>query len=219
MRRVTLSRSRITGAEHRVVCGAKPLAERLRQRHLDGMTDASADLLDRAAAAALALAGERTWTQITLRDIALKASVPLAELYAQASSKRAVIDWLSRRFDLAALKNGHDADAHDRLFDAAMRRLEAMEPHRSALISVHEGEGPGPLLLRLPHTARALLEGAGSDTSGKRGAIRVAAMTLVWTRILSVWRADEGALNRTMAEIDRRLKEMRERLRRVGAGY
>jgi hypothetical protein len=34
-----------------------------------------------------------------------------------------------------------------------------------------------------------------------------------------VWRADEGALNRTMAEIDHRLKQMRQRLRVIGAGY
>ena len=34
---------------------------------------AAEDILDRAAAAALALAADRPWTQITLRDIALKA--------------------------------------------------------------------------------------------------------------------------------------------------
>jgi AcrR family transcriptional regulator len=183
------------------------------------MTDPAEDLLDRAAAAALALAGETGWRVVTLRDIAAKASVPLAEIYARAPGKRAVIDWLSRRFDLAALKNGHDADAHDRLFDAVMRRLEAMEPHRSALIAIYEEEGPGPLLFRLPSTARALLEGAGIDASGKRGALRLVAMAAVWARVLSVWRADAGALNRTMAEIDQRLKQMRARLKRIGAGY
>jgi hypothetical protein len=44
-------------------------------------------------------------------------------------------------------------------------------------------------------------------------------MTLVWARVVQVWRADEGALNRTMAEIDRRLKQMRERLGAIGAGF
>ena len=38
-------------------------------------------------------------------------------------------------------------------------------------------------------------------------------------RIVQVWRDDEGALNRTMAEIDKRLKQMRERLGRIGAGF
>jgi hypothetical protein len=44
-------------------------------------------------------------------------------------------------------------------------------------------------------------------------------MTLVWARIVQVWRDDEGALNRTMAEIDKRLKQMRSRLKAVGAGF
>lgn len=183
--------------------------------------DPADDLLDRAAAAALALANERPWAEITLRDIAAKAGEPLADLYARAPGKAQVIDWLSRRFDLAALKAGDETGEapHDRLFDAVMRRVEAMEPHRSALIGVHAGEGLGPSIARWPATARALLEGAGIDASGAKGSARVLAMTAVWARVLQVWRDDEGALNRTMAEIDRRLKQMNTGLEKVGAGF
>ena len=60
-----------------------------------------------------------------------------------------------------------------------------------------------------------LVEAAGVNAT----APRLAAMTLVWGRIVQVWRADEGALNRTMAEIDKRLKQMRSRLARLGAGF
>jgi hypothetical protein len=49
--------------------------------------------------------------------------------------------------------------------------------------------------------------------------LRIAAMTAVWVRVVQVWRDDEGALNRTMAEIDKRLKLMRKRLGQVGAGF
>ena len=178
------------------------------------------DQLDRAAAAALALAAERPWRDVTLHDIALKATVPLTELFARAPGKRQVVDWLSARFDLAALKaTADDATVHDQLFDAMMRRIEVMEPHRALLLAVHDGEGAGPLTLRLPRTARAILEGAGVDASGRRGVLRLAAITFVWARVLQVWRADDGALNRTMAEIDRRLKLACRRLKRFGAGW
>jgi AcrR family transcriptional regulator len=185
------------------------------------MTDLSEDQLDRAAAAALALAAERPWGEITLREIAAKAQVPLADLYLHAPGKTQVIDWLSRRLDLAALKNGEDAgrDLHDRLFDATMRRVEAMEPHRAALIAIHRAEGPAPLLSRAPATARAILEGAGVDASGVKGAARVVALAAVWGRVQRVWRDDEGALNRTMAEIDKRLKQLRQSLSAVNAGF
>jgi hypothetical protein len=45
------------------------------------------------------------------------------------------------------------------------------------------------------------------------------AMTAVWGRVVQVWRDDDGALNRTMAEIDQRLKDLRRQLGRVGAGF
>ena len=44
-------------------------------------------------------------------------------------------------------------------------------------------------------------------------------MTAVWARAVQVWRDDEGALNRTMAELDKRLKQMAEQLQKVGAGF
>lgn len=182
----------------------------------------SDDLLDRAAEAALALAVDRPWGEITLRDIAKAAGLPFADLYARAPGKAALLDRLSRRYDAAALAAGEAeeaADAHDRLFETVMARLEAMAPHRAVLIAIARAEGSAGIAPRLPRTARALLEAAGIGTDGPVGAARVAAMTVVWARVLQVWRDDEGALNRTMAEIDRLLRRMRAALRRVRAGF
>jgi hypothetical protein len=184
------------------------------------MTDAD-DILDRAAAAALSLAADRPWTQVSLRDIAVKAEIPFAELYARADGKSAVLSHLAARFDRAALATaaaptGQDGEAaaHDRLFDAAMARIEAMEPHRAALIAISRSESVVVSALRFPRTARAILEAAGVDA----GPARLTAMTAVWARALQVWRDDEGALNRTMAELDKRLKQMASGLEKVGAG-
>ncbi len=174
-------------------------------------------VLDKAGDAALALAGERPWREVSLRDIAERAEVSFADLYDQASSKAALIFQLSGRLDRAALATAQTAsdDVHDRLFDASMARIEAMEPHRTALISMAAGENPVTLALQFPRTAHAILESAGVTATPPR----VLAMTAVWARTVQVWRDDEGALNRTMAEIDKRLKQMRDRLGRIGAGF
>ena len=187
------------------------------------MTETTQSVLDRAGDAALTLAADRPWPEVTLRDIARAADLTFAELYVAADGKHGVLDALARRHDRAALDAaeglGADDDVHDRLFEIVMARLEAMEPHRTALIAIAKAEGPLALAPRLPRTARALLEAAGIDASGVRGRARLAAMTAVWARVLQVWRDDEGALNRTMAEIDRQLKAMRDRLGRIGAGW
>jgi len=178
-------------------------------------------LLDRAAEAALELAQDRPWNEIALRDIAKAAGLSFADLYARTPGKRALIDRLSRRFDARALalsEAENAPDPHDRLFEAVMARLEAMDAHKAALTAIARAD-PAGLAPRLPRTARALLEAAGIDTDGARGALRVAAMSAVWARTLQVWRDDEGALNRTMAEVDKRLRQMRAQLGRLRAGF
>ncbi len=167
--------------------------------------------------ALLKLAAERPWAEITLRGVAESAGVPLADLYAAAPSRFALLAEVSQAFDrraLAAETAGED-DPHDRLFEAVMARIEAMEPHRAALLAIAKATGPLPLLPHLPFTARALLEAAGVTATPPR----VLALAAAWARIVQVWRADEGALNRTMAEVDRRLKDVRGALRRIGAGF
>ena len=178
------------------------------------------ETLDRAVDAALTLAADRPWRDITLLDIARTAEIPFAELYARAPTKAALLRRLSQRLDAAALQPADEAaPVHDRLFEMVMGRIEAMEPHRFVLISIAQSEGAGSVAPFLPRTARGFLEAAGISTEGWGGAARTAAMTAVWARVLQVWRDDEGALNRTMAEIDKRLRQMRERLERVGAGF
>jgi AcrR family transcriptional regulator len=173
-------------------------------------------LLEEGLVALNALCGQRRWREVTLRDVAEKAALSLTDLYREANSKTALIDHLATRLDEAALATAATPsdDVHDRLFDAAMARIEAMGPWRSVLAGV---DGSALLLLspHLPRTARAILEAAGVEATPPR----LAAMTLVWARIVQVWRADEGAYNRTMAEIDKRLKQLRQRLGRIGAAF
>jgi len=177
----------------------------------------SDEILDKAQDAALALAAERPWREVSLRQVAERAGVDLADLYALAPAKSLLVLRISQNLDHAALAVSADAseDVHDRLFDATMARVEAMEAHRAALRSMARGENPAALAAHLPLTARAILEAAGVTAT----APRLLAMTLVWARIVQVWRDDEGALNRTMAEIDKRLRLMRGRLQRIGAGF
>jgi AcrR family transcriptional regulator len=178
---------------------------------------AGAPEIDPAAAALLALASERPWREITLRDIATRAGVALADLYQTSRSKEVVLWRLSRALDLAALETATTAsqDAHDRLFDAAMARVEAMEPHRAALVAIANDAPRLLVAAHFPATARAILEAAGVSATPPR----LAAMVLVWARVAQVWRDDEGALNRTMAELDKRLRQLGERLPRIGAGF
>jgi Bacterial regulatory proteins, tetR family len=98
----------------------------------------SDDLLDAAMDAALVLAAERPWRDVSLREIAERAGIDFAELYAKAPAKPLLVLRLSQKLDRAALATAATPsdDPHDRLFDATMARIEAMEAHREALRSL-----------------------------------------------------------------------------------
>ena len=112
------------------------------------------DVLERCTGAALALAAEQPWGEVSLRLIAERAEVPLPDLYAKAPTKGLLLFRIGLTFDRAALATAATPsdDVHDRLFDAAMARVEAMEPHRTALISIARGGGMPAILSRLART-------------------------------------------------------------------
>jgi AcrR family transcriptional regulator len=156
------------------------------------MAAMSDQILDKAVDAALALAAERPWREVSLRQIAERAGVSFPDLYAEAPGKTRLVRALSRRLDRAALDTAATPsdDAHDRLFDAAMARIEAMEPHRAALRAIARDESPLAIAARFPFTARAILEAAGVPATAPRlaamsGATTKAPSTARWPRSTS----------------------------------
>ena len=87
--------------------------------------------------ALLALAAERRFEEISIADIAGRAEVSFADFRDAFPSKGAILGGFARRIDRAALSGGDanldHASKRDRLFDALMRRLDAMAPYRDAL--------------------------------------------------------------------------------------
>jgi AcrR family transcriptional regulator len=176
---------------------------------------ASADPRARIVDALLALAAERRFEDIALRDICDKADVSLADFRDFFPSKGAVLAAFIRRIDRAALSAEDQATARealrDRLFDALMRRLDAMAPYREGLREIAAWLGRDPLAaLALDHALanamRFLLEAAGVGCEGVAGAIKAQGLALAWARVVRAWLEDDDpGLAKTMAELDRAL--------------
>lgn len=174
------------------------------------------DMLEPLADAALRLAPGRPWSDIAFGDLAQEAALPLDRVYGRVRTKTDVVDALSRRFDREAardLEAAPDADVRERVFDAAMARFDAMEPHRAGLKPILKAARSDPALAArgVAMTARSacwLLEIAGVDTSGLGGALRVQGFALILARALRAWESEEApGLARTMAALDRGLRD------------
>lgn len=166
--------------------------------------------------AALRLAAKRGWREARLADIAAEAKLDFAELAQVASSKADILRRFARRTDrdlLKALKTlPVEGDAHDRLFEVIMRRLEILAPHRAALKSIFDAPAGDPAALALlagsvATTQRWMLAAAGLEEDGPGGLLKQGGLACVYARTLRVWLDDDDpGLARTMAALDADLR-------------
>ncbi len=165
--------------------------------------------------AALALAVSKGWDQVSLRDVAEEADVSFADLYAEFLDKTDILVALGRMIDRQVLENmgevEAEASARDALFDVMMDRYEVLNVYREGIIAIlHSFRlDPKQVVISCPHLCRSMgwmLEAAQVNTGGFRGAIKVAAITGIYLKVLRVWMKDGSPdLSKTMAALDKSL--------------
>lgn len=162
---------------------------------------------------ALAASG---WHGLSMRQVAAEAGTDVATLRRRFETPHALLLAHGRLVDAAVLQ-GTVPDPHatprDRLFDVLMRRLDEMQPHRAGVARLLADLPRSPLtaLALAPHLAASMawmLEAAGLEASGPRGAARVQGLVLVWLAAVRAWEKDDSAdLSPTMAALDRALDQ------------
>ncbi len=168
--------------------------------------------------AAMRLAAERGWAEISLGEIAEAAKVPLSQAAPQVRSKAEILRALSRKLDAAVLAaHGEpsfaDESPRDRLFDVLMSRFDALLPYREGVASVLRElpAQPAMAMALLPGLDRSMgwmLEAAGISADGPWGQLRRLGLAGVWLAALRVWVRDDTAdMAKTMADLDARLRQ------------
>jgi len=165
--------------------------------------------------AAFDLAARLGWRHVTLADIAGEAKLGLAELYAAYPSKDAILAAHTRAIDAQVLAGAEapleEESVKDRLFDALMRRFDAMKPQRDGIAAILRDGAEGPVSMlcgaaRLLRSMAWTLESVGVSASGPAGALKAKGLLAVYLGTLRVWlRDDTQDLSRTMAALDKRL--------------
>lgn len=176
--------------------------------------------------AALRLAAIQSWEHCAVRDIAGEAGVTIADFYDHFDDRNDVLLAYGRRLDRKVLEAfaepEYEASPRDRLFDILMERFDAANDDREALISIIHSykTDPKQTIINLPHLCGSMtrmLEAAGLDTTGLRGAIRVAGLSAAMIWVMRTWSEDDSEdLSKTMAALDKVLANLEKAANTLG---
>lgn len=174
-------------------------------------------------AAALRLAGERPWRDVTLTDIARAADVSLNDVRRDFNSKAEVLAAFVRAVDDEVLarapKRSAGQSARDAIFEVVMSRFDVMAPYKPALKSIAATWTLDPALVRALSQSQAwMLRAADIQADGLDGQLRATGLGAVYGSVFRTWlNDDDPGLARTMAALDRRLRRGEEMLCSIDA--
>lgn len=166
----------------------------------------------RLVAAAMTLAAEKPWHDVTLQDIGQRAGVSLVDLRHEFGSKGEVLAAFVRMVDDAVLarvpQRSGTQSTRDAIFEVVMSRFDVLASYKAALKSITASWPSDPALLyALAQSQTWMLRAAGVRSEGLDGQLRAAGLGAVYASVFRTWLDDDDAgLARTMAALDRRLR-------------
>ncbi len=175
---------------------------------------------------AVDLAAEIGWEYLRFQDIADQAGVSLAEIATHFDDKICILCAYGRYLDRRTLEEAGDIDRsaspRERLFDILMTRFDVMSEKRDGMLSILHSfkSDPKQAVISLPYLGRSMtwmLEAAGIETNGLRGALRVVGLKIIYIKALRAWMKDEGEdMPKTMAALDHSLGRAEDFVERFG---
>jgi AcrR family transcriptional regulator len=166
----------------------------------------------RLVAAALKLAAERPWREVTLANIAEAAGVSLVDVRREFNSKSDALTAFVRMVDDAVLARAPHRTgtqpARDALFEVIMSRFDVLAAYKPALKSIAASWTLDPSVACAVGQSQAwMLRAAGIRAEGLEGQARAAGLATVYASVYRTWLSDDDPGSaKTMAALDRHLR-------------
>ena len=170
------------------------------------------------------LVADRGFDDLGMPDVAARCGLTLAEMRRQYADPFDLLAAFAERIDekvLDAVPPELAEDApRERLFDVLMMRFDALAPYKPALAEIYDALRRDPLALAVWNRSAVrsqywMLVAAGLAPAGPGGLAEAQGLVVVFGRTFRVWlKDDDQGMARTMAELDRRLREAERNSRR-----
>ena len=175
--------------------------------------------------AAFDLAASPGWQEVSLRDIADAAGCALADVMERFADKDDIlavfVDHVDRKMLAGAGDVEREQSSRDAVFEVIMSRFDAMAPYRGGLKSIMAARAPSlaadPAAVRIAlRTQNRILQAAGISAAGAPALLRQLGLARIYGQVFQVWLEDDDpGMARTMAALDRRLRQGEQTLRTI----
>ncbi len=184
------------------------------------MAENGMEARDRAVMTALGRLAEGGWSAVELIAVARDAKAPLSVVRSVVRSPTALMLALVDMVDEAVLAGtdlpSDDESPRDRLFDAIMRRFDALSPAKPAIRRLlrelpRRPQAYLPVGPALVQSMRLMLAAAGLPVRGPFGLARAVALAGAYARLYRTWLDDDSEdLAATMSALDKQLAQLEE---------
>ena len=166
--------------------------------------------------AALRLAGNAPWNEISLVDIAAESRISEDDLRVLFPTKLSLLKTYSEQVNEQVAARGKsismEESMKDRLFEAVMIRLDVLGNNKDAVANIMRATlrgNPKTILAGAGALRRAmvqLLDLCGGSSGGLCGEVKLRALGLIYLGVLRVWLMDDTTdTAKTMAALDKAL--------------
>lgn len=175
--------------------------------------------------AAMKLAGECPWKDVTLAQIAESAGVSLVDVRKEFASKNEILAAFVRSVDDAVLARaphrGGGQAARDALFEVIMSRFDVLAAYKPALRSIAETWSLDPTLAcAVGRSQPWMLRAAGIRADGLDGQVRALGLGALYASVYRTWLSDDDpGLAKTMAALDQRLRRGEQALQQMDSVF
>lgn len=164
----------------------------------------------------LDLAGDMSWADVSMHDIARHAGVEFEDAIALCPDKDTLFMAYGRQVDLKVAEafDGETWDGmndKDRLFDVLMERFDVLNENRAGVISIINAItlDPKQMICLSPMVCQSMehmMSVAGVDNDGWKGAVKLTALSGIYLKSLRDWVKDDTTdMSMTMASVDKGL--------------
>ena len=157
------------------------------------------------------------WEQLTIKVLSTKTKIKVSQINKISSSKEGLLDLWSHNINLKILEKVtiqelEEVNIKERILELILCRLDVLNEHKQeilALMKLARKNGIESIRAfeRIKKSMQYILNLSGAKMAGKKGALKIIVLSLIWVITLKDWSEleEEDDDSSVMSKLDKRL--------------